>query len=490
MRRLTLFLSALFASLASAADYTFEPLVEAGNGRVTVKLTSGQTNAFRMPAWAPGDYQLFNYGNMVDSIEFKRNGQPVKAEKGSDVNLWTLPDGADEVVYTVKPSRGNFSPNLRVRPDHYFVSPPGVLGWFEGDARNKQRLSLSITPEGASAHSSLTKIRQLKPGFASFEAPNYDELIDAPFVVGTAVKSENFTVRNRSMSVVGYNQIANADLAGFVKVGRMAAEACHDLFGELPFPNYIFFCDFGGGGGGLEHLNSTRLGLGSRSTGEGAAGLIFHEFFHLYNVKRIREKPLGPFDYTHPAKVKTLWWLEGVTDYYAAVLAYRVGLDSRTAFLGDMNGSMMSFGRNPNRLRVSAEESSLRVWEARGSGGFGGVNYYQKGRLIGLCLDLAIRGKSNGKRSLDDVIRALYQETKDNKPGYEEERIRELCIQFGGPDLGRIYDVCARQAADLPIAEVAPLCGLIWGEAGLVLNPNATPEVRALGDSWPMTIKG
>lgn len=489
MRGTNLLLLALFVTSTLAADYTFEPLVEAGNGKVTVKLGSGEAKAFRMPAWAPGDYQLFHYGNMVDSIEFKKEGRPVKAEKGSDVNLWTVSEGADEVVYTVKPSRGNFTVNLRVRPDHYFVSGPGVLGWFEGDEKNKHRLHLAIAPEGARAHSTLTKLRSAKSGFESFEAPNYDELIDAPFVVGTAVKSETFTVRGKDLSVVGFNQVANADLAGFVRVGRLAAEACHDLFGELPFPHYIFFCDFGGGGGGLEHLNSTRLGLSSRSTGERSYGLVFHEFFHLYNVKRIREKPLGPFDYTKPAIVKTLWWLEGVTDYYASVLAHRVGLETRAQFLGDMSGSLQSFSQNPNRLRISAEEASLRVWETRGSYGFGGVNYYEKGRLIGLCLDLAIRGYSEGKHALDDVMRVLYQETKGDKPGYEESRIRELCVQFGGPEMGPFYDRCAKQAGDVPVADAAKLCGLIWSGAGFAPDPQAATERRAIGAAWPMAIR-
>lgn len=488
MRRIPLFLTALAASLAGAADYTFEPLVEAGNGKVTVKLGNGEAKAFRMPAWAPGDYQLFNYGGMVETIEFRKKGQPVKAEKGTDVNLWTLPEGADEAIYTVKPSRGNFSPNLRVRPDHYFVSPPGVLGWFVGDEKNRQRLHLAMVPEGAKSHSTLTRIRQTKPGFDSFEGPNYDEFIDAPFVVGTAVKIEAFSAGGKDLSVVGFNQIANADLSGFVKVGRMAAEECKKLFGELPFPHYTFFCDFGGGGGGLEHLNSTRLGLGARSTGERSYGLVFHEFFHLYNVKRIREKPLGPFDYSKPAMVKTLWWLEGVTDYYAAVLAHRVGLETREQFLGDMSGSLQSFAQNPNRLRISAEEASLRVWETRGSYGYGGVNYYEKGRLIGLCLDLAIRGLTKGAKSLDDVIRTLYEENKNDKPGYEPERIRQLAVYLGGPEMYRIYDACVSQAVELPIAEVAKMCGLIWSGAGFAPDPMASEEVRKIGAAWPMAI--
>jgi predicted metalloprotease with PDZ domain len=103
-----------------------------------------------------------------------------------------------------------------------------------------------------------------------------------------------------------------------------------------------------------------------------------------------------------------------------------------------------------------------------------------------MCLDLAIRGQTMGKRSLDDVIRQLFEETKGDKPGYEEGRIRELCVKYGGEALGPIYDKCAKQAVELPMAELAKGVGLIWDGSSLKPDPMATEELRAIGSIWPL----
>jgi len=477
-------------SVGHAAQYSFTPLPASGTARVHVRLVQGAGKEFRMPAWAPGDYELLNYGRFVETVEFKKAGSVVESEHStSDVNLWTIPAGADEVTYEVKPSRGNFSPNLRVTAEQAFVSGPGVFGWFEGDQRNRQTLHIALQPAGAQAFTTLDPVPSAKVGFASFEAYDYDEMLDAPFVVGNGVRSQAFEVRGKPMKVVAFNRSQNADLASFVRVGTAVAQGCYDLFGELPYPRYTFYCDFGGGGGGLEHLNSCRLGLGTGSNGENSVGFIFHEFVHCYNVKRIRPKVLGPFDYTKPAKTATIWWLEGVTDYFADVLAVRQGYTKPDQFLSRFGMGFANFGRNPNRLKISADESSLRVWETRGSGGFGGVNYYEKGSLIGACLDLAIRGYSNGKFSLDNVIRDLYQETKNRQPGYGEDRIRELCIKYGGAKLGPLYDACARKAVELPIAEAAAAAGLTWDGSSFAVDPSASPAQQAVARRYPLAIQ-
>lgn len=482
---------AVFLSLSTlgvTAEYTFTPNLATGDARVVVRLTNGDAKEFRMPAWAPGDYDLLNYGRYVEGIRFTKAGKVVPfAHSATDVNLWSLPQGADTAIYTIKPSRGNFSPNLRVTATQTFASGPGVFGWFEGDQRNRQYLNLALLPTGSIAFTTLEQMSSAPAGFAALQAPNYDEMIDAPFVVGTGIRVESFTVHGKPMKIVGYNRPGNADLAGFAKVGRAAAEQTYALFGELPFPRYYFFCDFGGGGGGLEHLNSTRLGLGQNATGEGATGLIFHEFFHLYNVKRIRPKGLGPFDYTKPLLIDTIWWLEGVTDYFASVLAVRAGLESRDSFLSDASSSLAGFSSNSNALKISADESSRRVWEGRGSHGYG-INYYEKGWLIGMCLDLAIRGQSKGRHSLDDVIQQLFEETKNDKPGYEESRIRELCIKYGGAALGPIYDKCAKQAVELPIAELAKGVGMIWDGKDLFADPLARSPAKEAGMRWPLAV--
>lgn len=472
------------ACAARAADYRLIPQPATADVRVEVKLDK-PAKVFRMCGWAPGDYEMFNYGKVVQQIEFRLQGKRVTARAGSDQNTWEIPQGADEVIYVAKPSSGNFSPNLRVRPDETFVSGPGVFGWFEGRDRERHSLEVQLVPNGARAYSTLDK-KQGRKGWQTLSAPNFDEMIDAPLVVGTSVREHPFQVRGKLHRIIAFGQSRAVDLTGFAAVAAQAVEGGFQLFGELPYPQYAFFMDFGGPGGGLEHLNSCRIGLSPRVQPQQIAGLLFHEYVHTFNVKRIRSKPLGPFDYTKPAITGALWWLEGVTDYYGSLLQYRSGQVDRATALRSFGSEINGLARSEARLRVSADEASRRVWETRGSFGFGGLSYYAKGHVLGIYLDLAIRGRSQGRNSLDDVIRKLYAENKGNRPGFEEGRIRALCIEFGGQALASLYDRGVMQAGELPWHDVLPLAGLMFDQTGLAFDPTAGAAARAIGEAWLM----
>ncbi len=140
--------------------------------------------------------------------------------------------------------------------------------------------------------------------------------------------------------------------------------------------------------------------------------------------------------------------------------------------------------RSDARLRVSADEASRRVWESRGSFGFSGLSYYTKGHVLGIFLDLAIRTQTQGARSLDDVIRRLYNETKGSRPGFSETRIRELCVELGGPELGPLYDLAVLQPGDLPWGRVLPSAGLEWVDGRLRTREDATAGQAAIRTGW------
>lgn len=472
------FLALLAApTFALAAVYRFS--VDGDSQLATVTVSVGKPSAaFNMPAWAPGDYELFHYGQYVKSIAFKKGGKTVVG-KADGVDRWTVEGGADEVTYSVAPSRGNFTPNLRIKADEYYASGPGVLGWFDDHADETQTIQLA-TPAGWKAAMALPN-GEPAANQSVFKASSYDVLIDSPFVVGATVRTHEFTVEGKPHAIVGYNMSANADLKGFADVASKIAGEAHRIFGEFGYDRYLFFLDFGGPGGGLEHLNCTRIGLSSRATPLGSMGILAHEYFHNFNVKRIRAKALGPFDYSKPAVTGTLWWLEGVTDYYADVLLTRAGLTSIADFQrGEASGIQGASGGK--YLEISADEASRRVWEVRGSFGFGGVNYYSRGHSAGAVLDLAIRARSEGKRSLDDVIRKLWSECKGGKPGYVDVRLRELCIEFGGEDLGEIYDLCVMKPGPLPIdLALAPWGGKLGPDGFSVSNGQALA-------AWPSKI--
>lgn len=470
----------------------YELKASAAEQSVTVQLTLPESTAteFRMPAWSPGDYRIVNFGGRLKNVRFSLDGKYVDGAKMSaDANVWFVTTGADTVTYTVPAGDpGIFSENLRVTEQEVFVHGPAVFGYFVGHALEAHELGVALHPDPrATIECSLDQTSE-GPGRIVLTAPDYDTLIDAPFAMGSNLKVKEFLAHGKPHRVVAFGRAGNVDLDGLADVGAKIASQCYALFGEIPTKRYIYLYDFGGPGGGLEHADSARMAMWPGLTPRNASSYIAHEYFHLYNVKRIRAKPLGPFDYTKPAITGSLWWLEGVTDYYAEVLTHRAGLQSRDTLLDTLSDEMRSFRRDPARLKTSADESSRRVWEADNSAGFG-IGYYQKGKLIGWCLDLAVRAESLNKRSLDDVMTTLYNECKGGKPGFSEGRIRELAVQFGSEAVGPIYDRCVLQAVELPIEELLAKVGLQWKDGKVTVNAQASETARAIGLNWPMLVK-
>jgi predicted metalloprotease with PDZ domain len=463
-----------------AATYTVHPLPQRNGVEVTVSIAKPSIR-FRMPAWAPGDYRIVNFGTNLTDVRFFRDGTPVPSEKDAlDPNLWRVSDGADEVRYVVAGVKsGIFSENLRVNSREVFAQWPAVLGWFEGHANEEHTLRVRALTDDSKVEIALRAAATTDSGYFTFSAPDYDSLIDAPMVMGPDIRVHPFIVGGKSHAIVGFGRGVPSDLSEYASLCSRIVGAALRLMGELPYERYLFLLDFNGPGGGLEHMNSARLAMPPGVPPRATARFLAHEFFHLYNVKRIRPKPLGPFDYTKPAITGSLWWLEGVTDYYAEVLLLRAGIYSPDEFLDEI-GRALNMARRSRR--VSLDEASRRVWEANNSAGYG-VDYYTGGKAVGALLDLAIRAASAGARSLDDVLLALYKETGGGKPGFAEGRIRELCMQYGGASLGDIYDRCVMVPGPLPIEEVLPKMGLEFRN-GLTRASGADSHAARLLDAW------
>lgn len=447
MRALALCLLAA-PSLGLSADYLFRALPLEKGVEITIELDK-PARVFRMPAWAPGDYQIFDYGKTVRRIALYKDGVQIEAKRGDDVNRWAGEDTFDKVVYSVGESRGNFSPNLRVLPEEVFCSPAGVFGWVEGQRDEPHTLTIHKHVAGP-AFCALESVGE-DAQRAEFKADDYEHLNDSPFVQGRGVYAHEFQVAGKPHWYVAYGR-DGVDLAAWADQTKPVIEAAYRLFGELPYPRFIFFADFRGPGGGLEHRDSTRLGVFSPQPGP-AMGLVSHEFVHTFVVKRIRERPLGPFDFTKAPRLETLWWLEGVTDYYADLLRARAGQISNSRIKRQMDSHARRIAGSQQANSVSALESSARVWERPGSQGYG-TSYYSKGKAIGYLLDLSIRRLSGGKASLDNVMRDLWEENRNGQPGYEPMRIRELCIKHGGEEMRDTYDQLVRTQIPAPADEI------------------------------------
>jgi predicted metalloprotease with PDZ domain len=267
--------------------------------------------------------------------------------------------------------------------------------------------------------------------------------------------------------------------------------------GEIPYRDYTFILHLrANAGGGLEHANSTALGYprfgfriqsGDRATSasptasaperdyRGFLSLVSHEFFHLWNVKRIRPDVLGPFDYTQENYTKSLWVAEGITDYYADLLLRRAGLITEIEFLTATARSIQTLQNTPGRLEQSLEESSFDTWIKFYRPDENSINsqisYYDKGAIVGLLLDLEIRKRSNNKKSLDDVLRYLYTEFSKKNRNYAPADFQKASELMAGSSLEDFFKRYVRGTEELNY-------NAAFEVAGLQLDTGATSGVE------------
>jgi predicted metalloprotease with PDZ domain len=272
----------------------------------------------------------------------------------------------------------------------------------------------------------------------------------------------DFTVKGIPFSAILVGE-TDVDPEALIRSLTKVSEAGIGIMGHAPFKRYYYIIHMAEGnfGGGLEHRSSTVLNV-SGNVGKQPhpwAWLSAHEFFHLYNVKRIRPDVLGPFDYQNKVRTPSLWFAEGVTEYYAQVILRKSGITTPEDFLGWMSGEIANLQRNPARLKISAEEASRRGWEG-GSFGFGGLSYYQKGSLLGLYFDIRIRAATANRKSLDDVMRRLDEEYGKKNVGYPEDGILKALTAVGGVDFSPEYDRLVRRTEEIPWEETLRAAGL------------------------------
>ena len=249
------------------------------------------------------------------------------------------------------------------------------------------------------------------------------------------------------------------------------------MMGEIPYHDYTFFLHLRtNGGGGLEHLNSTslifrRFGFATEAGFRDFLYLVSHEFFHLWNVKRIRPDALGPFDYSQENYTKSLWVAEGITEYYSNLHVLRAGLMSERDYLTDISNRIEDMSRKPGRFEMSAEESSFDAWIKLYRPDENSVNsqvsYYDKGALLGMILDLEIRKRSGGSKSLDDVMRYLYNEFYKKNRNYSPADFQHAAELMAGGSLEEIFSRFIRGRED-------PDYNAALNSAGLRLVPVET----------------
>jgi predicted metalloprotease with PDZ domain len=413
--------------------------------------------AFQMPRWSPGSYGYDDQGKEVTEVEAKAFGGDKLSVEHPDFSTWKISNPPSRVVL-------GYQVNADVAGDVMQVSGPSTYMYVVD--RKKEQCSVSVdVPEDWPIMTGLMPGKQTRKNL--FVAPNYDVLADNPITSGKFY-ADSYMVNGKQHYIAlrgSSEDVAAIDKVKLHKITRYVSSMISNFWGGEPYDHYVWhFVAFKSpdGGWGLEHLSSTQIGLAT-GFGMNTDGVIAHELFHAWNVKRIRSKPLGPFDYQTLPKTGALWWLEGVTDYYAHMLLRRYNWTDDARYYTVIARNVNVQRGNAERLNVSPYDSSYRVSEANGgrgnSSGFG-VNYYNTGWLVGLCLDMAIREKTDNKKSLDDVSRNLFRKYGKGQPGFEEDGIRKELVAVGGKSMGDMYDEIVMKPGELPIEDALAKAGL------------------------------
>jgi predicted metalloprotease with PDZ domain len=435
-----------------------------------------------MPVWTPGSYLVREYERHVQDFAVRdEGGRPLEWRKVNK-NTWRIDAGqARELIATYRVYANELTVRTNELNDrHAFWTNAALLMYVDGNLNAPATLRIEPPQPG-------WKIATGLPAFQgqenTFSAENFDILYDSPVEVGP-FKTLTFDVQSVPHRIVIEGD-GNYDAERMRRDIKKIVEAQVKMMGDIPYRDYTFILNLRPtGSGGLEHLNSTaliwpRFGFGTPSDYRDFLGLVSHEFFHLWNVKRIRPDALGPFDYTKENYTRLLWVAEGITSYYETLFLKRAGLISDREYLSLTAKAIQDVQNVPGRLVMSAEEASFDAWIKYYRQDENSVNsqvsYYDKGALLGLLLDLHIRKRSNGAKSLDDVMRHLYAEHFRKGRNYTPEDFQRACEMAAGSSLEDFFKRYVRGREELDYNAALSGVGLRLDTTGAT---SSTPPVE------------
>ncbi|MGH9404849.1 MAG: M61 family metallopeptidase [Terriglobia bacterium] len=463
---------------------------------------------FVMPAWAPGRYAIYNFAKNVQQFEaIGASGQPLPWTC-SDKQTWHVETGAAGGAVTVRyrvyanTLTGSFA---QFNSSHANINGADVYMYVAGHKRDPLTLELRLPTEWG-GNAKIYSGFSLSSSQTAFQAPNYDRLIDTPMEISTEDVTTQFTERGKLFRVV-VHALGHGDETPAKWTARLTADLEKIVHGEMAmmpapdFENYTFLFDLTPlitEGDGMEHLNSTEIivrGVPGADALDPAELDAAHEFFHVWNVKRLRPAALGPFDYTREDYTRSLWFAEGLTEYYSYIFLYRAGLWTRNDLFSALAGEVRELQQDPGRATMSAESSSLHAWffdrapqmqETNFANST--ISYYNKGALLGLLLDFELRERTGGRKSLDDLMRATYRKFYQAPAasyylpgrGYTERDILNALNEVSRSDFAQFLSSYVRGTEELPYASVLAGMGL---KLDVTPPPLAPPSMGILGQS-------
>lgn len=406
---------------------------------------TGTTLDVAMPVWTPGSYLIREYERNVELVEAFAGTDRIHCAKISK-NTWRIQNPSRHI--TIRYRVYGFEISVRtnmINVDRAFISPAATFMYI------KNRIDLSCTvqvvlPEKWTHIS--TGLPKTPDDEHTFYAEDFDILYDSPLEIGNQDIwcFEAAGVQHDFAMVGGGNydkQQLTADITKIVEEETV-------IWGENPNTNYVFIThNYQTGGGGLEHLNSTVLGASRNAYQTPSAYknflcLVAHEYFHLWNVKRLRPKELGPFNYDQENYTTGLWIMEGFTSYYDNLIIRRCGFFSVREYLDMLVNDFNQVYNRPGYRIQSAASASFDAWikhyRPDENSANTSISYYNKGAMLAVALDLHILTETQGTKRLDNVLRAAYQTfyKKENR-GFEEKEFQTLAESVTGVDLSTIF---------------------------------------------------
>jgi len=414
----------------------------------------------RMAAWN-ALYQIRDFSSHVQQVQAFAGSEQAFIEK-VDKETWRIKGtGTIKISYaTYWDEAGPFASQLN--REHAFINPAMILFYIPERRAERVKLSIPNPPDNwgvASASSGgIDFAGSVRTHF--FDAPNYDALADGPIEAG---KYDEFDLTGVSPRI---SVVIHGDKWNKKRVEEELRRICKyelKLMDGAPYEHYLFILHIGkgAGGGGMEHANSTAMAVYSD---EYLAGVAAHEFFHLWNVKRIRPATLEPVDDTKEQYTRALWFAEGVTNTYGSYMLVRSGIWSKEKFYSDLGEQITELEERPANRWQSAEQSSLDAWFEKYplyNQPEYSVSYYTKGQVLGDLLDILIRDRTKNEKSLDDVLRAMNVNfAKQSKTYRDSQDVRLTAESVAGGSFEEFFAKYVAGTEPFPYQQILALAGL------------------------------
>ncbi|MBC7411438.1 MAG: M61 family metallopeptidase [Bacteroidia bacterium] len=446
---ITLALTVIYTvSLGTTVNYTVhipQPHTHYLEIEAIITNNTSATLTMKMPVWAPGSYLVREFARHVEAVTATINGITVIVKK-TNKNTWQVPtNGAKEIKFSYKVYANELSVRTScVNTDHAYINGTSVFMFID----KQQNIPYQVTIDKPTNWSTISTSLPLKSG-TTYQATNYDQLVDCPIEIGNHTTFE-FTASGTQHRVALYGT-GNYSIDSLKKDMANITTAATNVIGENPNKIYDFIIhNVTIPSGGLEHMAATTLEVNRFTYAPGASykqflALVAHEYFHLWNVKRIRPIALGPFDYENENYTNLLWVSEGFTSYYEERIVHRAGYETNTEYLDYLAGTIAGVENQPGARVQSANNASFDAWikqyRPHENSNNTTISYYGKGEIIAAALDLLIINNTNATKSLDDVMRLLYNEYyKKQNRGFTDDEFKQAVASIANTNVDAFFN--------------------------------------------------